>query len=265
VVEAGGAQRRYYLDVAPFIEDGSTLVPFRFVTDLANVKVSWTQGDESNYGINQIVVDTNERAEPQDEWDRAAEYVGFTNRTGFYLMDQPAEGWHIYPSTLRHVQSAMELYNGVLKEQNPALDWNGFRVRVQGKYGPVDYRGPVTVTWFADDEAAALYIHDLAATQRHIKNGTVVITGALSLWLGKVYTVVSGLSTMAGLNVSAWSIWADDWTADVQTCAALAVLEKYKSQRPEGAPAIWGMAQTPNGERCVPYYTDNPFGVMKKV
>jgi hypothetical protein len=39
-------------------------------------------------------------------------------------------------------------------------------------------------------------------------------------------------------------------------------LSKYANLRRADAPAIWGIANTPNGEFCVPFYTEDPLHNM---
>jgi hypothetical protein len=255
-----GTHKEFKMDVPPFIYDNRTYVPFRFVTDLMNVKVEWIPRQEGiNGGMAQVRVSRNHVAEPIGQWDTIANYVGYTNSRGFYMLPQPSGGWPVYPSVLLETEISLQLYNAVAQSGEVEMDWNGFRVREQGRYGPIDHFGGVaTVIWIKDDEALIDYKTHLASEGRGNTIAGLIASGVFSISVGGFATLWKSLSTVATLGIGGWAVWQSDWTASVDNCSAKAGLAKYKSQQPNGAPAMFGMLITPSGQQCVPFYTDNP-------
>lgn len=266
VVYSDNTETRFQLDGWPFIMDGRTYVPFRFVTDLVNAKTSWISASE-DHPWNEVQVDLQTVALPVDQWQEATRYVGYTNTQGFFLLDGGSSGYTIYPSTLRNISYSLELYNAILKEKGESgveLDFNGFRVRTNTEYGPIDYYGAVTVRWFTDDETYQQYKNRVERQQRYVKGGTFVAGGAITLIFGAAVGIWEGIGSATGLGIGTWHFFMEDWTADLVACSSRADLEKYKSKRPANSPAIWGIANTPNGELCVPYYSESPLEIMVK-
>jgi hypothetical protein len=255
-----GGHNEFKMDVPPFIYDNRTYVPFRFVTDLMNVKVEWIPRQEGvNHGLNQVRVSRNHVAEPIGQWDTIANYVGYSNSSGFYMLSQPSGGWPVYPAVLLETQISLQLYNEVADKGGVEMDWNGFRVREQGRYGPIDHLGGVaTVIWIKDEEALIDYKTHLVRDGEVNTVTGLIAGGVFSIGAGAFAGIWAGLGTLATTGIGGWAVWQTDWTASVDNCSAKAALERYKSQQPNYAPAMFGMLITPSGQMCVPFYTDNP-------
>lgn len=255
-----GSHKEFKMDVPPFIYDDHTYVPFRFVTDLMNVKVEWIPRQEGvNGGMSQVRVTRNYIAEPTGQWDVIARYVGYSSSRGFHMLSQPPGGWPVYPSVLLETEISLQLYNAVAQNGGVEMDWNGFRVREQGGYGPIDHFGGVaTVIWIRDDEALIDYKTHLVREGEVNTVAGLAVGGVFSIGAGAFAGVWAGLGTLATTGVGSWAVWQTDWTASVDNCAAKAGLAKYKNRQPSDAPAMFGMLITPSGQQCVPFYTDSP-------
>jgi hypothetical protein len=266
VTEALPQRTMYYrLDVAPYLLNDRTMVPFRFVTDAANVSVEWIQGNESR--PNEVRVNTREMAQPVDQWEAAAQHVGYSDADGFYLKGEPAGGWDIYPSTLRHVRYGLELYSRIVKDRKGAgthLDLDPFRVRVYDEYGLIDYRGPVVIRWMTDEERSIRYGEHVNRNRKLISGGAGVVSGVLTLFFGAKKAILETLLSGSATAISGWNLFTDDLQGVMQSCNSIAALDKYQSRIPTGAPASFGYAFTPNGVRCVPYYSDDPLSILVK-
>lgn len=267
VVYADHSEHRFHLDGKPYLdpETNLTMIPFRFVTDLANAQTSWSSLT-LNRPWNEIQVDLQTVALPMDQWLVASKYVGYTE-LGFVLLDPGTQGYEIYPSTLRHLSYALELYNLILEEKGAngvEMDVSGFRVRTEDAYGPVDYLGAVTIRWLQDEETAQQYLNRIEREQRLVKGGASVVTAGLSLFFGATGQAVRFALSFSAFGVSMFSFFSDDWGATFKACRDRAGLKKYKDKQPEDAPALWGFADTPNGTVCVPYYSESPLLIMVK-
>lgn len=253
-------------DMAPFVKDGRTYIPFRPLTDAMDFKLEFFSGVP-----NIINVVRGEHAIPEDGYNVRPEHmtVDIDRWEPFQLAKEPYGGWPFSMATLRAMRAEAAQANWAIQQIKKDPETR-FEVKVDREHVSIDVRpyntvnpahvtffGTHMVRWFDNVTAAQNYAQDLklaAATADAIKaSGGIVGSGWVAYIIGA--PIAAFVVPAAGVGFVWWMWDAGRSSSLVETCISTSGNSDNSKLHKDGEPYL-GILYGPHGPTCLPYYSN---------
>jgi hypothetical protein len=243
---------------APYVINGTTMIPFRVITDAMDVNVEWIQQTRT------VKVDTTKKAVPVDMQKFLPSHFVRDSQTGYHkIYDNPSTGYPFSPAAYRTAHDLLTTLNGPVRRElskagmNVEFDVTNLRFRVRDTHGEVsqDYYLDRFVLWFRSELEAEQWIQEVER-QAKIGDAKAVVGSAVGAYLViKVGLVSSPVGTLIGsVYLVTHKVQSDLLLSAYRGCIRQANIHKSENKRPSFE---LGVYHGPSGVQCILEYTDS--------